>query len=122
MMQKTLSTAAIVMALAVGLGAFGAHALSAMVDAKALANWHTAVMYHLVHGLALLVFAVWIQLGAPNYVRYVFIGVMLGILLFSGSLYAYVLTDWKLWVFFTPIGGIVWLVSWLGLAWLTYRS
>ncbi|MCH9741999.1 MAG: DUF423 domain-containing protein [Proteobacteria bacterium] len=110
------------MALAVGLGAFGAHALSAMVDAKALANWHTAVMYHLVHGLALLVFAVWIQLGAPNYVRYVFIGVMLGILLFSGSLYAYVLTDWKLWVFFTPIGGIVWLVSWLGLAWLTYRS
>lgn len=122
MMQKTLSIAAIVMALAVGLGAFGAHALSAMVDAKALANWHTAVMYHLVHGLALLVFAVWMRLGAPNYVRYVFIGVLLGILLFSGSLYAYVLTGWKLWVFFTPTGGIAWLMSWLGLAWLTYRS
>lgn len=122
MKKWALVIAAIMMAFAVGLGAFGAHALSAVVDAKALTSWQTAVLYHLVHGLALLVLAVWIKLGAPDYVRYAFIGVLLGIVLFSGSLYAYVLTGWPFLVFFTPVGGLLWLISWLGMAWLAARQ
>ena len=122
MKKYALVMAAIMMAFAVGLGAFGAHALSAVVDAKALTSWHTAVLYHLVHALALLVLAVWIKLGAPDYVRYGFIGLLLGIVLFSGSLYGYVLTSWSLLVFLTPVGGLLWLISWLGIAWFAARQ
>ncbi len=117
-----LSMAAFLLALAVGLGAFGAHALASLVDAKALANWQTAVQYHFIHALALLVLAVWMRLGAPSYVVKVSWGLVLGTLLFSGSLYAYVLTAWKPLVFFTPIGGSVWLFTWLVLAWLSAKS
>jgi uncharacterized membrane protein YgdD (TMEM256/DUF423 family) len=92
------------------------------VDAKALANWQTGVQYHFIHALALLVLAVWMRLGAPSYVAKVSWGLVLGTLLFSGSLYAYVLTAWKPLVFFTPIGGSVWLITWLVLAWLSAKS
>jgi uncharacterized membrane protein YgdD (TMEM256/DUF423 family) len=119
MNRYVMSLAALLLALAVGLGAFGAHALANLVDAKALANWQTAVLYHFMHALALLVLAVWIRFGAPSYVVKVSWGLLLGTLLFSGSLYAYVLTAWKPLVFLTPIGGSIWLVTWLVLAWLS---
>jgi uncharacterized membrane protein YgdD (TMEM256/DUF423 family) len=122
MNHYALSLAAFLLALAVGLGAFGAHALATMVDVKALANWQTAVQYHFIHALALFVLAVWMRLGAPSYVAKVSWGLVLGTLLFSGSLYAYVLTAWKPLVFFTPIGGSVWLFTWLVLAWLSAKS
>jgi uncharacterized membrane protein YgdD (TMEM256/DUF423 family) len=122
MNRYVMSLAALLLALAVGLGAFGAHALANLVDAKALANWQTAVLYHFMHALALLVLAVWIRFGAPSYVVKVSWGLLLGTLLFSGSLYAYVLTAWKPLVFLTPIGGSIWLVTWLVLAWLSAKS
>lgn len=117
MNRYALSMAAVLLALAVGLGAFGAHALANLVDAKALANWQTAVQYHFIHALALLVLAVWMKFGAPQYATKIAWGLLIGLVLFSGSLYAYVLTAWKPLVFFTPIGGSVWLVTWLMLAW-----
>ena len=52
-----LCLGALILAVGVGLGAFGAHALRAMVDASALATWHTAVLYQLLHGLGLLLIA-----------------------------------------------------------------
>lgn len=121
MNRYALSLAAVLLALAVGLGAFGAHALANLVDAKALANWQTAVQYHFIHALALMVLAIWLRLGAPSYVAKLSWGLLLGIVLFSGSLYAYVLTAWKPLVFFTPIGGSVWLFTWLVLAWLSAK-
>ena len=51
--RSILCLGTLIMALGVGLGAFGAHALRAMVDASALATWHTAVLYQLLHGLGL---------------------------------------------------------------------
>lgn len=117
-----MSLAAVLLVLAVGLGAFGAHALANLVDAKALANWQTAVQYHFIHALALLVLAVWMKVGAPQYTTKIAWGLLLGLVLFSGSLYAYVLTAWKPLVFFTPIGGSVWLITWLVLAWLSAKS
>lgn len=117
-----LSLAAVLLALAVGLGAFGAHALANLVDAKALANWQTAVQYHFIHALALVVLAIWLRLGAPSCVAKLSWWLLVGIVLFSGSLYAYVLTAWKPLVFFTPIGGSVWLFTWLVLAWLSAKK
>ncbi len=117
-----LSVSAMSMALAVGLGAFGAHALASVLDVKQLATWQTAVQYHLIHGLALFAVAIWLQGQAPIWATKVAWGLLLGMLLFSGSLYAWVLTGWHPLVFVTPIGGSVWLMSWLGLAWKASRD
>lgn len=122
MKRHALTLAAILLALAVALGAFGAHALSNLVDAKALANWHTAVQYHFLHALAILVLAIWMRLGAPDYLAKITGGLLLGLVLFSGSLYAYVLTGWKPLVFFTPVGGSIWLITWSIFAWFSLKQ
>ncbi|KAI0384165.1 DUF423-domain-containing protein [Hypomontagnella monticulosa] len=99
-------------ASAVGLGAFGAHGLKDIVkDPAKIANWDTAVLYHLVHSLALL-------LAAQN--RNPISGVLFtaGILLFSGSIYVLVLDPehfrWMGPV--TPIGGVCLILGWIMLA------
>lgn len=119
--EKLIAIAAIMCALAIALGAFGAHALKQSLTAAALANWQTAVNYHLFHALTLLVLALWLQQSALIQVRRVFWGVCLGIVLFSGSLYVHSVWAWHPLVFLTPIGGVVWLLSWLYLAWTAYR-
>ena len=118
-----LRTAAILGGLAVALAAFGAHGLKAVLaDNQTNGIWEKAVFYHFIHALALMVLAIWLRLGAPSYVAKLSWGLLLGIVLFSGSLYAYVLTAWKPLVFFTPIGGSVWLITWLVLALLSAKS
>jgi uncharacterized membrane protein YgdD (TMEM256/DUF423 family) len=100
--------------LGVVLGAFGAHALRGRVDDAMLAVWETGVQYHLVHALALLIVAVARpqgRLGAaagPLFAA--------GIVLFSGSLYALVLTGTRLWGAVTPLGGLAFILGWLVLA------
>lgn len=114
--------AALLMALAVVLGAFGAHALASIVDAKALANWQTAVHYHLIHALALLVVSFSMKQRMACCTVWIAWGFILGIVFFSGSLYAYVLTAWHPLVWLTPIGGSIWLATWLGFAWLAWKE
>jgi uncharacterized membrane protein YgdD (TMEM256/DUF423 family) len=115
--KNWLALSGLNMALAVGLGAFGAHGLKEALDAAQMATWQTAVQYHLVHGLALFALALWLHEEAPAWAGKVAMGLLLGMILFSGSLYAWVLTDQHFLVFITPIGGSVWLVTWLLLAW-----
>lgn len=108
--------------LAVALGAFGAHALKAQFDANQLNLWQTAVQYHLVHTLALGLTAL---LAAQRPARTVSAaGVLfgLGILLFSGSLYALALTGLRGLGAITPLGGSLWLVAWLLIAASACRS
>jgi len=116
MMRYALVIAGIVMALGVGLGAFGAHALKSVLTPELLTTWQTAVQYHLVHGIALFAIALAAPLLNLSCLRWVFVGILLGLLLFSGSLYLWVLTGFYPLVFVTPIGGILWLTSWFGLA------
>jgi len=99
--------------LAVGLGAFGAHALKATLQSSGMLEvWNKAVLYHLVHAVALVALALH---GAGNRVAYFLIAA--GILFFSGSLYAMALIpqlrDWLGAI--TPIGGLCFLAGW---AWL----
>ena len=96
--------------LAVGLGAFGAHALKAMLQESGMLDvWNKAVLYHLVHAVALAALALH---GAGNRVAYFLIAA--GILFFSGSLYAMALIpqvrDWLGAI--TPIGGLCFLAGW----------
>jgi uncharacterized membrane protein YgdD (TMEM256/DUF423 family) len=97
--------------LAVGLGAFGAHALKATLqDHGMLEVWNKAVLYHFLHAIALLVLAFH---GAGNRAAYFLI--LAGILFFSGSLYALALTNVRWIGAVTPIGGLCFLAGW---AWL----
>lgn len=100
--------------LGVALGAFGAHGLQNMVEARHLAVWHTGVQYQMYHSLALLAVALlagnYLKTSLATWVGWAFI---IGVLLFSGSLYAIVLLGVKNLGFITPIGGLFFLAGWL---------
>ncbi len=108
--------------LAVALGAFGAHALKTRLSAPDLAIFETGVRYQMYHALALFVVA-WASGRAPSPListsGWLF---AVGILVFSGSLYALVLTGVRGWGAVTPLGGVVFLAGWLLLALGIWRT
>jgi uncharacterized membrane protein YgdD (TMEM256/DUF423 family) len=95
------------MFLAVGLGAFGAHALKNRLTPDMLAVFETGVKYQVYHALALLLLA---ALRGPSKAAWCFTA---GIVLFSGSLYVLALTGVRKWGAVTPIGGVLFLAGWL---------
>lgn len=104
--------AAITCFLAVGLGAFGAHALKPMLTVREmLGAWEKAVLYQFVHALALLALAV-----VPNVNRPAAMLLVAGIALFSGSLYLMALTNVRALGAITPLGGLCFLAGWAWLA------
>jgi uncharacterized membrane protein YgdD (TMEM256/DUF423 family) len=97
--------------VAVALGAFGAHALKATLQTSGMLDaWNKAVLYHFLHAIALMALALH---GAEN--RAAWFLLFVGILLFSGSLYAMALTNIRWLGAITPLGGICFLAGW---AWL----
>src|SRR5262245_20086918 len=111
--------AAILAGLGVAAGAFGAHALRDRVDPASLATFEHAVRYQLVHGLALL-FASERGKQAPG-ARAAAIAFAIGVVLFSGSLYALALGAPRMVGMITPFGGLSFLVGWALLA-ASYRT
>jgi uncharacterized membrane protein YgdD (TMEM256/DUF423 family) len=101
-------------ASAVLLGAFGAHALRGVLDAHGLGLWRTAVDYHVWHALAL---ALAVALGRGRSGCVATAAFAVGIVLFSGSLYALALGAPR-WVgVVTPFGGLAFVTGWLALGW-----
>ncbi len=109
---------ALVLALGVGLGAFGSHGLERMVSDPHLRDvWDTGVRYHQLHGLALLL------CGAhPRPPRGVVVLFGLGIVLFSGSLYALSLSGIGVLGAITPLGGVCFISGWVWLAITSWRG
>ena len=108
--------------LGVGLGAFGAHGLKTRVTPEMLNVWETAVQYHLIHALGLFLIGIFCQLMPDvSLVRIAGWSILIGIVLFSGSLYALVLTGTKPLGIITPIGGVAFMVGWLLLALSAWR-
>ena len=107
-------------ALAVACGAFGAHALRMRLDAAQLDIWKTAVLYHALHALALILFGLFRgRFAATNFAGWAFLA---GVLLFSGSLYLLATTGQRWLGAITPLGGIAFLLGWLILAWQAWRG
>lgn len=121
--KRILVTAAICGALAVLIGAFGAHGLadylqSRGLDAETIARrsdqFDVGARYHLVHAVVLLVIAV-VPFGSNRVRRAAAWMMLLGILFFSGSLYLLVALN-KPWLgAVTPIGGLLWIAGWVSL-------
>jgi uncharacterized membrane protein YgdD (TMEM256/DUF423 family) len=111
----------VLMALAVGLGAFGAHGLKNRLDAYSMSVYEKAVFYHFVHSLGILLIALLgrtMAISAAGQSRAATL-LLVGIILFSGSLYALALTGVRGLGAITPFGGIAFIVGWL---WLAYES
>lgn len=109
--------------LGVALGAFGAHGLKTKVAPDMLAVWETAVFYHLLHALGLLLIGILCQLlPEVALVRNAGWAMVAGTLLFSGSLYVLVLTGVKPLGMITPLGGVAFLAGWLLLAAAAWTS
>jgi uncharacterized membrane protein YgdD (TMEM256/DUF423 family) len=113
---------ALLAALAVAAGAFGAHALRSRLTADMLGVFETGVRYHLIHALALLAVA-WATARWPGtagkVAGWLFVT---GILLFSGSLYALTLSGMRALGAITPFGGAAFIVGWLALAWAAWQG
>lgn len=102
--------------LAVALGAFGAHGLKSRVTPDLLVIFETGARYHMYHALALLAVG-WVGTQAPSWMTstagWCF---LLGVVLFSGSLYAMTFTGARWLGAITPLGGVAMLIGWTLLA------
>jgi uncharacterized membrane protein YgdD (TMEM256/DUF423 family) len=103
--------------LAVVLGAFGAHALRSKLDAYSLGVWETAVQYHFYHSLAMLAVGI-IALSQPQTAMLKASGwlFLLGIVVFSGSLYLLAISGVRWLGAITPLGGLAFIAGWACLA------
>ncbi|THF88807.1 DUF423 domain-containing protein [Deinococcus sp. KSM4-11] len=97
----TLQAGAILAALGIGLGAFGAHALKTQLDAALLADYETGVRYQMYAALAL------IALGSTQRPQRAGLWLTLGAVIFSGSLYVLALTGVTILGAITPVGGVL---------------
>ena len=116
--------AAILLCLAVMLGAFGAHSLRARLDAYSMGVYEKAAFYHFIHALGLLVVSILPRTGvlperAGSWVCWL---LFVGILVFSGSLYLLAVTGASRLGAVTPIGGLSFIAGWLLLAYWLIRG
>lgn len=117
MEKKIISTAAILGIIAIVLGAFGAHALKKVLNLNELSTFETGVKYQMYHALFLL-FIGTTTLVSENAKKTICYLVLIGIILFSGSLYLFALNslisiNFKAIGFVTPIGGLLLILAWL---------
>ncbi len=121
-MRLFLGLGAALAGLAVVFGAFGAHALRQTLSADDLATFETGVRYQMYHALALLAVA-WAssrwESGALTAAGWLF---LVGIVVFSGSLYVLVLSGQRWLGAITPIGGVAFIAGWALLAWVALRG
>ena len=105
--------ASLLMVLGIALGAFGSHALKGKISDYHLSVYNTAVHYHFIHALGL--FAVAWLITYLNMPKLNLAGTLLfaGVILFSGSLYVYSVTQIRWLGFITPLGGLCFLSGWI---------
>lgn len=100
--------------LAVGLGAFGAHALKNKLQSEGtLDTYQTAVQYQFYHTLALIGIAFLLTKYQSQWLSYAGYSMILGILIFSGSLYVLCFTGMRWLGAITPIGGLLFILGWV---------
>ena len=103
-------------ALAVILGAFGAHALKTKLSEQMLSVYQTGIQYHFYHALGLVLLGILVlNLPPSNWLKASGLLMLLGILLFSGSLYALALSNIRWLGAITPLGGLAFIAAWCSL-------
>lgn len=108
--------------LGVLLGAFGAHAMRDRLSPEMLRVWETAVQYQFWHALALLAVGLLAARVAGTWLNAAGVAFALGVLIFSGSLYALALTGVRVLGAVTPFGGLLLIAGWLCLVAAVWRG
>lgn len=115
--NKWIATGAFLMALVIGLGAFGAHKLKDLIEPSSLDSYKTAVLYQMIHAIAIIIVGIIsAQKGKKmNVAGFLFLG---GIILFSGSLYllstqTITYINFKFLGPITPLGGTLFMAGWI---------
>jgi uncharacterized membrane protein YgdD (TMEM256/DUF423 family) len=118
------AAAAVLMGLAVGFGAFGAHGLKGRLDDYSMSVYEKAVLYHFFHALGLLIVSILPRVGvlSQSAATWVCSLLLAGIVLFSGSLYVLALSGVKALGAVTPLGGLAFLAAWFLLAYRLLRA
>ncbi len=118
--KRLCISGAILMGLAVACGAMGSHALEGYLEKqqhesaeKRLSSWETGVRYQAFHGLALLALGCITPARGTRARSIAGYLILLGVILFSGCLYLWVLTELKPFVMIVPIGGTLLLIAWV---------
>lgn len=115
---------AVFLALAVACGAFGAHGLKDRLSEYAMSVYEKAVFYHFFHALGILIVSLLAKSGlisaaGGNRVAWL---LAIGIVVFSGSLYALAISGVRVLGAITPIGGVAFIAAWLTLAFEAWRG
>ena len=112
------ATAAIMLSLAVAIGAFGAHGLQGKLDAYSTGIYEKGVFYHFIHALGMLAVPLFVRAGLISKGAGAWTGWLLlaGIVLFSGSLYMLAITGVRTLGAITPFGGASFIAAWIVLA------
>lgn len=114
MLKFTFLFAALSGLMSVAMGAFGAHALRQSLEPRLMNAFETGVTYQMSHSLVLLLVCLMAeQWGKSLVIQFSALAFVLGILLFSGSLYALALTGFKWLGPVTPLGGVTLMVGWV---------
>jgi uncharacterized membrane protein YgdD (TMEM256/DUF423 family) len=115
---------AVFMALAVAMGAFGAHALKDRLDEYSQGVYEKAVFYHFVHGIGILLISLLARVGILSAAGEERAGwlMAIGIVLFSGSLYALAISGVRILGAVTPFGGVAFIAGWVLLAYEATRG
>lgn len=114
MQRRFIAWGAVLAMLSVGIGAFGAHMLKPVISEDYLKVYETGVQYHMAHALALILIGLTVGQWGEN-VRLRWSGrlIGLGIILFSGSLYALSISGIKILGAITPLGGVCFIAGWI---------
>lgn len=116
-----IGISAINLALAVMLGAFGAHGLKKIASTEQLVWWQTATDYFFYHALGLLALAILSKVIPQLPIKASFLLMQVGIVFFCGSLYVMALGLPRILGAITPIGGALMIAGWLMLAWNAFK-
>lgn len=110
--KKALTLGALLLGLAVLIGAFGAHGLKNMVTADKLVTFETGVRYHFYHAFGLLFIGLIQQIFQTIKLNVSLYAFLVGILLFSFNCYFYVLSGAKVFALVVPLGGVLFALGW----------
>lgn len=111
--KRSLVLGSLLLALAVLIGAFGAHGLKSFVDADKLVTFETGVRYHFFHAFGLMIVGILQQMFQNLRLNVSVYAFLVGILLFSFNCYFYVLSGMKMFAMIVPVGGVLFVLGWI---------
>lgn len=114
--NKLIAVGAIMAAIAVMLGAFGAHIVQDSVSPERFENWKTGAQYHFYHAIAVIITGILARYVNSVWLTYAGVAFAVGIILFSFSLYTLSVTGITILGAITPLGGVSFIIGWAILA------